>query len=68
MYAVYIHEEADDAEDVEEAQSIARRASALARSHPQGARELLALVKDQEDQYASMEDNLIGAIWVLKQR
>lgn len=61
-------EEADDAEDFREADSITKRASALALSHPHDARELLALAKSQEDQYACMADNLIGAIWVLKRR
>lgn len=61
-------EEADDEEDTREADSIAKRASVLARSNPQDAQALLAFAEDQEDQYAYMEDNLIGAIWVLKRR
>lgn len=59
-------EEADDEEDSREADSIGNRASALARSNPLNAQALFAFAKAQEDQYAYMEDNLIGAIWVLK--
>jgi len=61
-------EGADDEEDSQEANFIATRASALARSNPRDAQALLAFAKDQEDQYAYMEDNLVGAIWVLKRR
>ena len=59
-------EEADDSEDTEEPESIARRVSEIAMNHPQHAEELLAFAKSKEAQCVYTEDNLTGAIRVLK--
>lgn len=60
-----VFEDDDEAEDDEEAEAIMRRASMLARAHPEHAEALLAFARAQSDQYAYMESNLTGAIWVL---
>jgi SAM-dependent methyltransferase len=61
-----VFETDDEEEDDEEADAIMRRASVLVQAHPEHAEALLAFARAQSDQYAYMESNLTGAIWVLQ--